>query len=109
MTNKGEIWLANLPQYDGKEQLGKRPVLIISDVTSNILITIPITSNLSTIKYQHTIKIDHSNTNRLNKESVALIFQIQATDKRRLIHKIGSLEQNYINQINTQLKTLLKL
>src|SRR3989338_1469006 len=80
---KGEIWLANLPQWTGKEQLGKRPVLLMSKNVTNLVIVIPLTSNLNSEKYHYTLKVKPSDKNCLTKDSVALIFQIRAIDIKR--------------------------
>jgi len=106
---KGEIWLANLPQWTGKEQLGKRPVLLMSKNVTNLVIVIPLTSNLNSEKYHYTLKVKPSDKNCLTKDSVALIFQIRAIDNKRLIHKIGNLEDSYLKEINQRLKELLKI
>lgn len=106
---KGEIWLANLPQQIGKEQLGERPALVIADTEVGLIIVIPLTSNLKLSKYQHTIKISPSKQNSLDKESIAPIFQLRAVDKKRMLYKIGNLENHYLEEINKALKNLLKL
>ena len=106
---KGEIWLTDLPQQRGKEQVGKRPALIISDTKTSLIIIIPLTSNLELLKYSYTIKINSSEQNLLDKESVAAIFQLRAIDKQRLLYKIGNLEKNYLNEIDKILRGLLKL
>lgn len=106
---KGEIWLTNLPQIIGKEQIGKRPALVIADTKTSLVIIIPLTSNMETLKYPNTIKIKPSKINALNKESAALIFQMRAVDKGRIVHKIGNLEQEYMDHINKNLKELLKI
>jgi len=106
---KGEIWLANLPQWTGKEQLGKRPVLLMSKNVTNLIVAIPLTSNIKTEKYPYTLKIKPSDKNCLTKDSIALIFQIRAIDNKRLIHKIGTLEDSYLKEINQKLKELLKI
>jgi len=61
--DKGEIWLANLPQWTGREQLGTRPVLIIADSKIGMIIIIPLTSNLSSLRYPHTTGIKPSKQN----------------------------------------------
>lgn len=50
-----------------------------------------------------------SDINGLEKDSVALIFQLQAIDKKRLLSKIGNLEKDYLDDINKNLKNLLKI
>ena len=107
--NKGEIWLANLPIWTGREQLGIRPIIMIADTNAGLVIVIPLTSNLRTLKYSYTLKIETSKQNGLNNESAALILQIKSIDKIRLIHKIGHLENSYIEEIDRKLKSLLKL
>ena len=39
---KGEIWLADLPPQTGREQIGKRPVIILSDTKTGLVVIIPI-------------------------------------------------------------------
>ena len=31
MMDKGELYLVNLPEWDGREQIGTRPILILAD------------------------------------------------------------------------------
>lgn len=106
---KGEIWLTSLPQQIGKEQLGERPALVIADTEVGLIIVIPLTSNLKLSKYQHTIKISPSKQNSLDKESIAHIFQLRSVDKRRLLYKIGNLENYYLEKIDKAIRDLLKL
>jgi|TARA_B100001971_G_C18065558_1_gene470270 mRNA interferase MazF len=110
MIKKGEIWIISFPEKYGSEQSGTRPSIIISDTPTKIAIAIPLTSNTkSLINLPFTTRIRKSPINNLEKDSVALILQIQAIDKKRLIHKIGNLEQELLNQINLELRNLLKL
>ena len=110
MIKKGEIWLAEIPSKKGREQEGKRPLIIIADTDTSLALIIPLTSNLLALKkFTYTLLIDKSEENNLNIDSIALIFQLQAIDKNRLIHKIGYLEENYLSEINKILKNLLKL
>ena len=106
---KGEIWLVGLPYWNGKEQGGNRPAVVLADTNEGLLIVIPLTSNLQTLKHSKTLEIKPSEKNCLDTSSVALIFQIRSLDKRRLIHKIGNLEENYIRQIDETIKDLFKL
>ena len=107
--NKGDIWLVEIPQTNGYEQSGKRPVIIITDTKSNIAIVIPFTSNIQALRFPYTIEVEPSEENGLNVKSVALIFQIRAIDKKRLKSKIGKLENNIINKIDKMLRDLLQI
>jgi len=61
VTNRGEIWLADLNPIRGSEQAGTRPVLIlqndmISKFTSTVL-AIPLTTNLRRASLPFCVKI----------------------------------------------------
>src|SRR3989338_6987668 len=97
---KGEIWLVEIPETNGHEQTGKRPVIILADTESNIAIIIPFTSNIQALRFPHTIEVKPSKEDGLTAESVALIFQIRAIDKKRLKSKIGNLEISMMSRID---------
>lgn len=107
--NKGEIWWINLPQIIGREQIGKRPAIILGDTKTSLIIIIPLTSSKKALKYPYTIKINPSKQNNLDIESIALLFQLRAIDKRRMLHKLGELEKNYLEEIDKNLKNLFRL
>ena len=107
--NKGEIWLAKLPILFGKEQAGIRPCLVLVDTDTGLVIVIPLTTNFETLKYPNTLEIKYSKENNLQKDSIALLFQMRAIDRRRLSHKIGNLEDSYMLEIDNLLKNMFKL
>lgn len=107
---RGEIWIVELFSKSGREQEGIRPAIIIADTKTDLVLLIPLTSNLEALKkLPFTIKITKSNNNQLERDSVALVFQLQAIDKKRLKRKTGRLEDSKMNEINTILKKLLNL
>ncbi len=101
---KGEIWILEIPFVGGKEQKGRRPAVIVAESNINLVTVIPLTSNLSALRFNNTLKIDKSEKNGLEKDSIALIFHIQSLDKRRFIKKIGLLEKIYIDGLDKILK-----
>ncbi|MBS3098863.1 type II toxin-antitoxin system PemK/MazF family toxin [Candidatus Pacearchaeota archaeon] len=107
--NRGEICLLSFPYIPGREQIGKRPAIVLADTKTGLIIIIPLTTNLETLKYPYTLKIKSSQKNKLENDSVALIFQLRAIDKRRIIHKIGDLEESILKEIDNLLRNLLKL
>jgi mRNA interferase MazF len=91
---KGEIWLTQFPQSNGHEQSGTRPVIILAELDPNVTIIIPFTSNVQALRFLNTIEVIPSSKNGLADTSIALIFQIRAIDKKRLIKKIGNIEES---------------
>ncbi len=107
---KGEIWIVQFHSKDGKEQKGIRPAIIVANTKTDLILLIPLTSNLNALKkLPFTLEIRKSNANKLEKDSVALVFQLQALDKKRLLSKIGNIENYYLTDINKIIKNLLKL
>ena len=107
---KGEIWVVDFPVKKGREQSGKRPSILISDTKTSIALVIPLTSNQDALKnLPNTTLINKSSENNLERNSVSLTFQLQAIDKRRLVHKLGKLEDSYLIKINEELKKILEI
>ena len=107
--NKGEIWFVKIPLANGHEQGGTRPVLILSEVEANTVIIVPFTSNIQALRFINTIEIIPSQLNGLKSKSIALIFQIRAIDRKRLISKIGVLENNILRETEEMIKKVLVL
>jgi mRNA interferase MazF len=95
--NQYDVYLADLNPSVGREQFGKRPVLIISNNYENLLdvITIiPITSLKAGRKiYPNEVLLK----NELEKPSILLCQQIRTISKNRLIKKLTSIN-NYLTQ-----------
>jgi len=106
---KGELWILELPFIDGKEQRGTRPGLVIADTKTGMIIVIPLTSNLQALRFPHTVEIRKSLENGLEKDSIALIFQMQSLDGKRFLNKIGEIENTYIEKTEKLVRELLQL
>jgi mRNA interferase MazF len=107
--NKGDIYSVEFPIQGGFEQHGFRPTVIIADISNEIAVVIPFTSNLKSLKFPNSLLITSSIENGLQQDSVAMIFQIRAIDKIRIKKKIGHLENHYIERIDNLLRNMLKL
>ena len=105
----GEIWIVELPVKGGREQKGIRPCIIFSLTGTSMIVVIPLTSNLQALNFPNTLQINKSNKNNLEKNSVALIFQIVSLDKQRFISKIGDLETEFVNEIKINLKNIFEI
>ena len=104
----GEIWLVDLFDSKGHEQQGERPGVIVG-ISNGLMITVPLTSNLTTARFSHTYSISPSTLNGLKSESVAMIFQIVALDKSRFSFKMGSLDPSQMSAVRSLIKDLCEL
>lgn len=110
MINKirrNEIYLANLGNTVGSEERGIRPVLIIQNDIGNkhstTTIIIPITRR---IEKQFSIPT-HIRINKFGKmkyEATIMAEQIKVIDKKRLLHRIDTLPEKYIEIVNNAIK-----
>jgi mRNA interferase MazF len=95
--NQYDVYLADLNPTVGREQFGKRPVLIISNNYENLLETvtiIPITSLKDGRKvYPNELLLK----NELEVPSILLCQQIRTISKNRLIKKLTSID-NFITR-----------
>ncbi len=95
--NQYDIYLADLNPTVGREQFGKRPVLIISNNYENLLdivTIIPITSLKKGRKiYPNELLLQ----NELEKPSILLCQQIRTISKKRLMKKLTSID-NFITR-----------
>jgi mRNA interferase MazF len=106
---KGEIWIVAIPSVDGHEQHGVRPVILIANTSSSVVVGIPCTTNMRALRFPHTVSIAPSLKNGLGHDSIALVLQIRAIDKKRLDKKIGVLERPVLQRIEQELRRLLAL
>jgi mRNA interferase MazF len=108
-VNKGEIWVVNIPTTDGHEQYGTRPVIVLADTLSSVVVGIPCTTNMRALQFPYTVSIIPSEHNGLMEDSIALVLQIRAIDKKRLQQKIGEVEKEILQKIEGELRRLLGL
>ena len=99
----------DLSHGTGHEQYGKRPAVLISDTKTNIAIVVPITSNMEALKFPHTLIIAPDKQNKLDQKSIAMIFQLRAVDKTRIIKIIGRLNKNIVDTLDKIIRKMLNL
>lgn len=95
----------------GREQSGRRPAVVAQDDIPGLptLLVAPLTSQLSALRFPHTLRVEPSPENGLSMPSVILLFQLQVVDKRRVLRVVGKLEEQYVEQFNSELRQMLKL
>jgi mRNA interferase MazF len=106
----GDILWADLPASDGHEQAARRPVLIFQDdgYAGSLPTTfiIPITSSQAALRFPGTVAIPATAANGLAYDSVLLVFQLRALDRKRLRSPIGTAEAAVIAQVYQELDQL---
>jgi mRNA interferase MazF len=107
-----EIWIANLNPRVGTETGKTRPVVIIqTDILNKFhpsTIVCPITTN---VKLDANILRVHlsKGSARLKEDCDIMIDQIRSIDNKRLIKKIGELDQDKIDIVKENLTIVLDL
>ncbi len=105
-----EIWYANLNPGKGSEQLGFRPVVIISGNAMNqylnVVITCPLTTKIK--NYKGNIVLEPDETNKLSEKSEIMIFHIRSISKDRLVKRIGSVTEKQLNELKSGLDDILR-
>ena len=107
---RGDILLVGLPESDKREEKGNRPAIAVqTDIaTSPRLMIVPVTSSLGALLFPFTVRIEPSERNGLTLPSVAMVFQLRAIDRKRIIQKIGELELQYLTQVDAEIWQMLK-
>ena len=105
-----EIWYADLNPVKGSEQKGHRPVVIISGNMLNkyleIVIACPLTTQIKGYKGNPILEPDKSNG--LSKRSEILIFHVRSISKDRLIKKIGTINDDQLQELKNGLDDILR-
>jgi len=109
--HRGEIWLADLRPTRGREQTGRRPVLILSVDFFNagpadLVVVLPLTSTQRGIPLH--VKVSKGDGGTRN-DSAILCEAIRSVSKDRLISKWGALPREVIAEVEDRLRILLDL
>jgi len=99
-----EIYLVTLDPTVGSEIQKTRPCIVISPDEINILRTViiaPLTSKGFDFIFRPKIKFQ-------NKEGLVLLDQIRTVDKKRLIKKIGKVDENKAKEIANTLVEMFR-
>ena len=110
---RGEVWEVNLDPTIGAEIQKIRPCIIVSRnalARLPLKIIVPLTEwNDGFSKAPWHIKVKVTPRNGLSKDSSADTYQVRSISEKRLIRKIGELEDSIIDLINKGLVLSLAL
>jgi len=104
---KGEVWRSSIGlnignEIDGKNRFFWRPVLVISKLSKTMLLAVPLTSQGK--ESVHKLPITF-----LDSQRYALVTQFRTLDSKRLIQKMGNLEEAEIEKVKKELMKMINL
>ncbi len=106
IVKKGDIFWVDLNQGIGAEQGGVRPVVIIQNDVGNkyspTVVAAAVTSQINKAKLPTHVEVS-SEEYGLNKDSVILLEHARVLDKRRLLEKIGHINNEDMIKIDKAL------
>jgi mRNA interferase MazF len=111
---RGEIYLVDLDPVKGREQHGRRPVLVVSADQINglpLVVTVVPGTTASHVQkdYPWNVRIPSTATG-LRQDTVFLCFQIRALDHNRFTTApVGNLPDEWMDQIGDALKVILDI
>ena len=91
-VKRGDIYYADLSPVVGSEQGGVRPVLIIQNDTGNRYSPTVIAAHID-------LPVDQSCG--LSRNSIILLEQVRTLDKKRLRERMGHVEENVMEKVDT--------
>lgn len=101
-----ELWWCALGinigfEQDGSGKEDSRPILVLKGLSSQTCLVIPLTTSLHNHPLRPSVGIVE------NKKAHALLSQIKVIDTKRLIRKIGYLDQKIFQQVRKIAKDML--
>lgn len=108
---KGDVYYASLNPIVGSEQDGERPVVVVQNNLANkhspTIIIVPITTVLKRMELPTHIPI--SKNRFLKKDSMILVEQIRAIDKKRLKAYLGHLKPEQMKLVDNAIVNIFEL
>jgi len=96
----GDVHWVELPAQRGRAQAGRRPAVILQNETSlPTVLSVPLTSRLDALRFPGTVLIEKDTRNGLSQNSIALVFQLTAVDKRYVSFRLGAVSERVIESI----------
>src|SRR5262249_6404394 len=107
-----DVFWVDIRAQGGHVQHGRRPAIIWQDTdvfTLPTVLVIPLTSNQKTLRFDGTVLIQPSAQNGLAVPSVALVFQLAATDTQFLGKQLGHLDDPDLQAVADMARKLQRL
>jgi mRNA interferase MazF len=120
LIERGKIYFVQLNPTQGREQSGKRPVLVISDNSINnkpLIVTVVVGTNAANITHDYptNVRVPAKETGLLL-NTIFLCFQIRSLDPARFVDSqtkkivpAGTMPAHRMKEIETALKLVLSI
>lgn len=112
IPKRGEIYLVNFDPTIGAEIKKTRPALVLQNDIGNkyspVTIVAAITSAIDDKSYPTEVVVEASDSG-LSKKSLILLNQIRTIDKKRLIKRIGKVDEEILRKVDQALQISLGL
>lgn len=120
MIKRGSIYFVELNPVKGREQAGKRPVLVVSDDAINsrpLVVTVVVGTDASNIQedYPTNVRVTAKETG-LPRDTVFLCFQIRSLDPERFVNsrsgkvqEAAALPEHRMREVEDALRLVLRL
>lgn len=110
---RGELWWADFGLPFGSEPGFRRPVLILqndsfNNSNINTIIIIPLTTNITLGEAPGNVVVPKEES-KLSKDSVLVVLQLSAIDKKRLTEYIGKIKKQTLEEAEEGIKLILNL
>lgn len=106
----GEVYRIRYPQLDGREQAGERPSLILQDdryaARSPLVVAVPLSSTPGVVRFPAVVPVPVTAQNGLTVDSFALVFQVRAVDRVRVLRRLGFVTPAILAQVYEALDRL---
>jgi mRNA interferase MazF len=108
---RGEVWLADLNPTRGREQAGRRPVLVVSEDLFNrgpagLVVVLPLTSALLGAPLHVAVQPPEGG---LENESAILCDAARSVPVERLVTRWGAVGRSTMAAVDDRLRILLRL
>lgn len=120
MVSRGQIYFVNLSPTHGREQAGRRPVLVVSADAINrqpLVVTVVVGTNAKNVPHDYptNVRVTAKETG-LPLDTVFLCFQIRSLDPARFVdpktqrpHLTGTMPPSRMAEVDRTLRLVLNL
>ena len=108
---RGEVWFADLDPVRGREQAGRRPVLVLSvdpynQSRADLVVVAPITSTIRSLPFHLTVRPPEGG---LTNPASVLCDALRSISRQRLVRRCGRISPASMAAVEDRLRILMGL